>query len=373
MKWTYIICCFLLLIINSGCTSPNLEHPVIEDLGMIGVMGFDYVDAKNVKVSITLPQPSQDVEEPGQQFSSVVKMPHEAIMDMSTLTEKTLTPAQLRVLLFSEEYARKEGLWKILENLYRDPQVGTNIFIAVVKGTVEDILTGEYKDKPDINDYLIDLLTPRTITAFSPFTTIHDFIYRNTDEVSDPSTPYIESVEEGSLKITKVAIFKNDHMVDTMESEEAKLIEAMKKRKELPDFSISIPAPDGTLQDEEMVTLKFVNTRYHVKVNGDLEKPKLFIYLYVRGSIVDYEGKKDLATQDNRIEIEKKLEKQLEDKVIKTVRKFQKHGIDPVGFGESFRIQNAREWKKEKWIAALQRADITTHVETRIISTGTIR
>ncbi|WP_332694754.1 Ger(x)C family spore germination protein [Halalkalibacter lacteus] len=373
MKLTCIACCFLLLFTSSGCANPNLEKPVIEDLGMIGIMGFDYVDEENVKISVSLPQPSRDAEEQVQQFSTVVKMPHQAIMDVSTLTEKTLTPAQLRVVLFSEEYARTEGLWKILENLYRDPHVGTNIYVAVVKGTVEDIMKGEYKDKPEINNYLIELLTPRTITAFSPFTTIHDFIYRNTDEVSDPSTPYIERIEENSLKITKVALFKNDKMVDTIEPEEAKLIEAMKKQKKLPDFSIMLPAPEESKHDEEMLILRFVNTRFHAKVNGDLEKPKLFIYVYVRGSIVDYEGETDLANRENRMNIEEKLEKQLEDKVIMTVRKFQELGIDPVGFGDYFRIKNAREWSKEKWMEAFQRADITTHVETRIISTGMIR
>jgi spore germination protein len=340
---------------------------------MIGIMGFDYVDSENVKVSVTLPQPSLEAEEPVQKFSTVAKMPHQAIMDVSTLTEKTLTPAQLRVLLFSEEYARKEGLRNIIENLYRDPHVGTNIFIAVVKGTVEDILKGEYEDKLEINHYLIELLTPRTITAFSPFTTIHDFIYRNTDEVSDPSAPYIERVEADSLKITKVALFKNDKMVDTLDPEEAKLIEAMKKHKKLPDFAITFPVSEGARQNEEMLILKFVNTRYHLKVNGDLKKPKLFIYLYVRGSVVDYDGKKDLANQEERIEIEKKLEKQLENKVIMVVRELQNLGIDPVGFGESFRIRNANDWSKEKWMAAFKQADITTHVETRIISTGTIR
>jgi spore germination protein len=216
-------------------------------------------------------------------------------------------------------------------------------------------------------------LTPRTITAFSPFTTIHDFIYRNTDEVSDPSAPYIERVEADSLKITKVALFKNDKMVDTLDPEEAKLIEAMKKHKKLPDFAITFPVSEGARQNEEMLILKFVNTRYHLKVNGVLEKPKLFIYLYVRGSVVDYDGKKDLANQEERVEIEKKLEKQLENKVIMVVKELQNVGIDPVGFGESFRIRNANDWSKEKWMAAFKQADITTHVETRIISTGTIR
>jgi spore germination protein len=274
-----------ILFLLFGCADPNLEHPVIEDLGMVGVMGFDYVDQETIKLSLTLPQPSKDAEEQVQQFTSTVQLPHEAMMDVSTLTEKTLISAQLRVVLFSEEFARKRGVMKELENLYRDPQVGSNVFVAVVKGTVEDILTATYKDKPEINNYINELLTPRTMTAFSPFSTIHNFINQKTDEVSDPSVPYLERVNGDSLKITKVAIFKEDKMVDTMAPEEAKLVEAMKGKKDLPPLSIMIPSSDGT--EEEQFIMKFTTSRVSVKANRDLQKPEIFVHLYARGSIVD--------------------------------------------------------------------------------------
>ncbi|MEB1810177.1 MAG: Ger(x)C family spore germination protein, partial [Bacillaceae bacterium] len=131
MKLFFSVMVFVLFTgLLFGCDDPNVQKPVIEDLGMIGVMGFDYVDDERMKVNISLPQPQHDAEEQVQSFSTVVRMPHQSVMDISTLTEKVLSPLQLRVLLFSEEYATKVGIWKVLENLYRDPQVGTNIFIA---------------------------------------------------------------------------------------------------------------------------------------------------------------------------------------------------------------------------------------------------
>lgn len=338
---------------------------------MIGVMGFDYVDQEQVKVSLTLPQPNQDAQEQVQQFSTTVKLPHEAIIELSTLTEKTLTPAQLRVLLFSEEFARKVGLMKILENLYRDPQIGTNVYIAVVKGSVEDVLSRTYPDKPEINVYLTELLTPRKMTAFSPFTTIHSFINRKTDEVSDPSTPYIELFDNKSMKITKIALFQEDKLVDFIEPEEAKLIEAMKGKKDLPDIVVEVPSEDGS--DEEMLAMKFVNTKFNAKVNGELQKPDIFLYMYVRGSVVDYDGKRKLASKDNRQIIEKYVSEHLEQKAMNAMKHFQELGIDPIGVGDNFRLKNARGWSKEKWIEAFKQAEITIHVETRIVSTGTIQ
>jgi len=367
-----LLCSAIILVIFlTGCNDPNLEQPVIEDLGMVGVMGFDYENENEMKISVTLPQPSQDAEEQIQQFSSIVRLPREAIMDISTLTEKTLSAAQLRVLLFSEEFARKQGIFKVLENLYRDPQIGSNIFIAVVKGKAEDILAGTYKDKPEINIYLTELLTPRNMIAFSPFTTLHHFINRKTDEVSDPTTPYLEKVDESSVKITKVALFAEDKMIDTIALEEAKLLEAMRGKKKLPDLSISIPGPEEG--EEEHLVMKFVESTYYTKVNGDLNSPELFLYLYVRGSIVDYDGVRLLSSSDNRKIVETEIGKHMEDKVMRAVTLFQNLGVEPVGLGENFRLRNARGWTKEKWLEAFKQADITTHVEVRIVSTGTVR
>ncbi|WP_216829313.1 Ger(x)C family spore germination protein [Alkalihalobacterium elongatum] len=363
----------LLLLIGLllGCDDPNIQKPVIEDLGMIGVMGFDYVDDERVKVVVTLPQPQHDAKEQVQSYSTIVRMPHQSVMDISTLTEKVLSPLQLRVILFSEEYARKVGVWKALENLYRDPQVGTNIFIAVVKGSTEDIIKRDYKDKPEINVYLNELLKPRVMTAFSPFTTIHYFINKQTDEVADPSTPYLELVNENSLKITKVALFSGDKMIATLDPEEAKLVQAMKRRRNLPDISVMIPGVNKG-DKEEMAILKFVATKFGIEANDDLSEPELFLHFYIRGSIVDYDGARDLANLEERRELENKISNRLEERVIKTVKQFQELGVDPAGFGEHFRIKAPREWDKEKWSEIFKQTDITTHVEIRIISTGTI-
>lgn len=362
---------FLLLICTSACGDPQIDEPVIEDTGMVGVMGFDYVDGKKTRVSVTLPQPHQTAEENVQMYSTDVRLPHQAILDVSLLTEKTLTTSQLRVVLFSEEFARKQGLWNILENLYRDPNVGTNVFVAVVKGSVEEALKTPFKDKPEINTYLNELLTPRSITSFSPFTTIRTFIYRNTDNVSDPTTPYIEIVNNNSLKISKVALFKGDKMVDTIDREEGKLVEALKKRRKLADITLEIPSEEH--QESDMVILKFVGTRFNRKVGGNIETPELFIHLYVRGSIVDYDGIKDLEILENRENIEEEIARKLEERLTNMIAHFKKIGVDPIGFGESFRIRYPQNWSKEKWLEMFERTNVTNQVEVRIVSTGTIR
>ncbi|AST92476.1 MULTISPECIES: Ger(x)C family spore germination protein [Sutcliffiella] len=359
-----LLIAFLLLPIVVSCQNPNVEYPVIEDLGMVGIMGFDYVDERQVKVTMTLSPTREEEKEKVQQGTSTVEVPHQAVLEMSTISEKILSLAQLRVLLFSEEYAAKVGIWETIEHLYRDPNVGANVFVAVISGSAEEALSLPYEDKPEINVYLNELLTPRIAVAFNPFTTIHDFIYRLTDNISDPTTPYLEVINENSLKITRVALFKGDKFISTISPEEAKLVEALKKRRNIPDMSISL--------NEGVTTLRFVKTRILIETNGDLQNLTISTNLFVNGSVIDYEGHKKLDTLQNQVELEQKVSEQLNEQLRKVIKHFQELEIDPIGLGEKVKVRNSSNWTKENWNKVLKDAEIKTNVKVTIVSPGTI-
>jgi spore germination protein len=160
-----------------------------------------------------------------------------------------------RVVLVSEEFARKVGIRRIIMQLYRDPAVSDTVFVAIVKGSTEELITGDYPDKPGITTFLNDLPHPRTTTAFSPFTKIHDFIFHMTEEVSDPVVPYLEK-KEGYVEISKVALFKEDKMIGEMTPEEAKIVQGLDRRKRLPDFLLEINKGKDT-EEKASIILSF--------------------------------------------------------------------------------------------------------------------
>ncbi|WP_176483710.1 Ger(x)C family spore germination protein [Bacillus sp. FJAT-45066] len=346
-----------------GCNDPSVEYPVIEDLGMVGIMGFDYVDEKHAKVTVTL-SPSRE-EESSQMGTAIVEVPHQAVLEVSTQSDKLLSLAQLRVILFSEEYATKIGIFEMLEHLYRDPLVGSNVLIAVVKGSVEDILSQPYNNNPEINIYFNELLTPRTIVTFNPFSTVHSFINKYTDQISDPITPYLELIED-SVKITKVALFKGDKLIRAITPEEAKLIEGLKKRKKIPDMSVNY-------QDDKIAVLRFVNTDFKLVTNSDLENLTIHLNLNVKGSLVDYEGTMKFDKVQHQIEIEQKINEELNNNLETVIQLFQELEIDPLSLGKKVYIKNAKNWSKEEWNKAFKNANVVVDVQTTIVSPGTIR
>ncbi|WP_134703892.1 hypothetical protein [Ammoniphilus sp. YIM 78166] len=201
----HILLVMLLVLLNSGCGTV-VQRPTLEDFGMIGVIGFDLAEEGRMKVTTAVPQPSEQAQEKIQIYQEEAELTREAIGRMSTQSEHTLTLAQLRVVIMSEAFSRERGIKHVLEYLYRSPIVGDNVLLAVAKGSAEEVIKGRYPNKPIVTTFLNDLLRPRNVTGFSSFTTLHDFIYTLTDQVSDPTLPYIERIDH-TVQISKLALF----------------------------------------------------------------------------------------------------------------------------------------------------------------------
>ena len=53
----FVIFFFLLL---SGCSTEQGSQPSLERLGMISVIGFDYIDDDKMKMTVIMPQPATE-------------------------------------------------------------------------------------------------------------------------------------------------------------------------------------------------------------------------------------------------------------------------------------------------------------------------
>ncbi|RNB77699.1 Ger(x)C family spore germination protein, partial [Brevibacillus fluminis] len=234
-----IILCAALLAGVGGCSKEHYERPTLEDLGLISIIGFDYLDDKHMKMFAAIPQSSQWKKNKTQIFNATASIPHQALMRLSSMSEKTVTMAQMRVVLFSEAFARKKGLKDTMISLYRDPLIGDNVFIGIVEGTVEELMTARYKNTEELGVFLNDVMHPRRETSFQPHLTIHDFIFHTTAETSDPVAPFLKR-SEGSIQIASGAVLKHGKMVDVLKQEEGKLIVPLFGITRLPSVELSI-------------------------------------------------------------------------------------------------------------------------------------
>lgn len=366
----YIAMVFLLLSL-CGCAR-ELERPALEDMAMIGVMGFDYVDNQKIDVTVSVPVPSKN-KETTQVYSTYAAMTSEAMLHFATKAERTMALSQLRVILFSEEYARKVGIGKVILDLYRNPIVGENVYIAVVKGKAKDIIKGTYSHRPEINTYLNNLLRPRVETAFSSFATIHDFVFMMTSNTMDPNIPYLIH-QNGEIQIAKVALFRVDKMIGFYSQREGKMVQGILGRERLPrmSFEFNHERKTGKKQTERVV-FDFVRAESKIRSNGSLKKPVINIDLRIRGMVVGYSGTKDLEKRTQLRKMVQELEAQIKRESKDMLLRFQKQGVDPAKLEESIRQKYHGKWTRERGLALYKLARINVKVHLDILGFGTLK
>ncbi|MFY0544802.1 Ger(x)C family spore germination protein [Brevibacillus sp. H7] len=358
----------LLVLILTGC-APEIETPALEDMGLVGIIGFDYLDGKQMKVTVSVPLPELKTTKKTQFFTTVSRLPSESLISLSTKSDRTMQFSQLRVVLINEELARKSGIHKIVRDLSRNPIVGDNVYIAVVKGTAEEIITSEYKSMPEINTYLNNLLRPRRETSFGPFTTMHDFMYTSTNQVCDPSLPYLEKTD-GELQLTKVASFKGDKLIGFLSEREGILVQAILGRNNLPKMPFEVEEESNK---KATVVVDFVRARSEVESFGDLSKPTIRIKISTEGPILGYTGSRDLENPREINEVRRQIEQELIKEIHALLQKFQKKGIDPAALEESLRTRYRGKWKREMGLSALKKATFQVSVDIDFTGYGTMK
>jgi len=358
----------LVLLFVTGCAS-EVEKPTLEDMGMIGVIGFDYLDGDRMKVTVTMPMPIQGSTERTQVFKTISSLPSESLIPLSTKSDRTMVFSQLRVILINEQLARKVGIRKIVRDFARNPTVGDNVFLAIVQGSTEELLTSKYKTMPEINTYLNNLLRPRRETAFTPFSTLHDYLYTSTSQVADPTLPYLVKREE-EIQVSQVAVFRGDKMIGLLNEREGKIVQAILGRNMLPkirfDFKENGKYPATVVFD-------FVRASSRVRSSGSLKHPVIHVQVNAKGTILGYTGNRNLDDPKQLQEIRKNIESSAKKEYLELLRKLQKMGIDPAMLEESLRTRYRGKWKREIGLAAFKQATVRMDVNIDFSGYGNLK
>ncbi|WP_342599966.1 Ger(x)C family spore germination protein [Psychrobacillus sp. FSL H8-0483] len=364
-----ILAIILAMAFLTGCSAKVKKIP-LEDVGMVGVMAIDYIDENSLKLTVAIPQYSPVAKEHTQIFSVTTELVSQGIVDIEALSDKKVVLNQLRVVLLNEEFARHGKAREIIKHLFRNAEVGNKVLIAVVKESGEEILKEEYPDKPNINFYLNDLLQPSINTAFNPNTNIHDFVYTQTNPVFDSIVPLLEK-KEGKIEINGIALFKGEKMLRSLSKDDALIIQALQGRKKLAPLYIKL----NDNNKEEKMMLDLINSKVRMKGNKSVDSPKLTVSLKIEGTLVEYKGEREgrLSTPEEILKLEEDVNKEIEKDISKFLESLKELKVDPIGLTEKFRMHYHGDWDKTMTRETISKLQWDIHVETSIVSTGTLR
>lgn len=364
-KFILILITFSLLFL-SGCTEQG-STPSLEKLGMISVLAFDYIDNEHMKMTAIMPQPAADAKEHTQLFTVETDLIHKGLVDISSKADKTASLKQLRVILFSEEFAEKGEMKRLVEDLYRNTDVRSNTHLGIVKDSAEAVLSTEYTDKQNLSSYINNIFQPKQYTYFTPFITVHDFIRDQTDPLISAIVPYIE-LKENLINIEGIAMFEDGQMIHVFTPLKGRIIQILRGQKRLSIIALTIDQ-----NSSEKITFESIKSKTKITSNHDFKSPKVKIEVSFKGRLSEYVGEKDLSNIKELTNLEKNVNEKMEQEIHDFIKKTQELSSDPVGFFEPFRMRYKGDWPTDLTKELLAKAEFDVEVETNIWTTGILK
>ncbi|MFJ8261600.1 Ger(x)C family spore germination C-terminal domain-containing protein [Rummeliibacillus sp. NPDC094406] len=126
---------------------------------------------------------------------------------------------------------------------------------------------------------------------------------------------------------------------------------------------------------EEKIMLNLIKSKVKIKSNKNMNSPRLTITLKIEGILSEYKGRfnNKLENEQNLTMLENEVDKQVETDIKEFLAKLKEMKIDPIGLSENFRMYYNGKWTKEMTKQTISKLNVDVHVETSILSTGTLK
>ncbi|MED4586360.1 Ger(x)C family spore germination protein [Brevibacillus choshinensis] len=370
-RFLSIWCSVVLLI--TGCS----DRQIFDETGLVTVVGYDHQKDGNIRGTIVMPSINPEAKEKIQLISSVGKT-SKGIRDQANLqSDKRVLGGQLRVALYNETLA-KQGLGSIVDTLYRDPSISSRLYLCVYEGSTYDLLTYPYKELGNIGIYMYRMIEQNVKGEKIPSTTMHEFFRAYYDHGIDPQLPYI--VRKGDeIQIKGVALFRGDRYVGWISPKEAFLIKLIHGKFRIGSYDTAVPAEvfgkhvEHEKDKKKEVQLVFDTISSKSKIKLTKASPAHFeVSVKMNARILELTI--PLKVDDPAIlsVMERELEKEMEAKLQRVVKKMQAMDVDPVGFGIIYRANRRGMGKMttNEWRKMFKEATFQFKVKATIIRNG---
>ncbi|PGS46604.1 Ger(x)C family spore germination protein [Bacillus sp. AFS041924] len=250
---------------------------------------------------------------------------------------------KLLVMLLGEDLAKK-NLYPYFDNFFRYIRSSLSSRVVIVKGQASSIL--EMKTYKDIliGESLLEMIESAENLSLIPKETQESIYKKMADPGYDLVLPYLEKIDDETLKIKGVGLLQNNKFTGKILNEyQSKLLLLLQDNK-----GTAMSFSEKINEKNEVVSFKVKNENRRLKtkiVNG---QPKVNIDIKIKIDLNEYTGG-TLASDKKKKEIEKKLTKKMENEMIEVIHILQEANCDALGIGRFLMAYHPKTWAKLNW------------------------
>jgi spore germination protein KC len=267
----------------------------------------------------------------------------DAISEMNRISPRRLYWPHLQIIIFGEKLA-KEGMAPVLTWFERDRDSRAGTYVAVTKGTAEDLLNQkiELGNIPaKVMADLIDNSFLRQITTRK--TTLRNLVSILTMEGVDATVDVIEPKEirgkQETYDLHDSAVFHEDKLVGYLGAEDSNAIEIVTGKYK--NAIMNIACPDNEKESMAYVVTDFRRDKSFIQTD---EGYGLKLHLFIEGNLGDQTCMIQLSDPKQRRQVELAIAAKVKDMIQNAFAKSAGWHSDIYGIGKEFRRVNPKKW-----------------------------
>ncbi|MFZ3590795.1 Ger(x)C family spore germination protein [Bacillus sp. DJP31] len=345
---------FLILILLTGC----LQERIIDDINLLSAFGYDVSEGGKIKGTGIIPVYRADKSIDNESFTAIGNQSKDIIKLMQQKSADPIENGSVEIILFGKEMAEK-GVIEVIDTLERDARIGSNIALAVVDGTANEVLIKDLGNR-GTGTYLSTLIEHNMKNRNLPLINLHLFLNAYYSKVKDPFLPYIE-LEDNKVRVKGLALLQEDKVVSYVDNADMFFFKTLMENFKNGSHSIKV--------EDEYVTTFILTLSRDYKIESALSDPVVYLDLKMEGHIREFSGK--ILDPKMIKKIEKKYQTIINEKCEKLLTRFSDENIDPIGVGLMAKTQT-RKFDIEKWKESYPKTTFRVSSKVTISETGAI-
>ncbi|HEK9101787.1 Ger(x)C family spore germination protein [Bacillus pfraonensis] len=357
MRNVLFLAVIIFLCFQFGCT----QTYIVDTQRMIQVAGFDITKDKKFQGTILYPDYTLGVKTKPKTQSTTARSLETIASRLNEKSPHNVVLGQMRVVLFGKSIG-SHGIDEIINNLQRDPNIGRDVQLALVDGSVEELLNHV---APNGSLYLSDLLEQNIMNENIPRTALNVFLYNYYSFVCDPFLPYIQIADNHAASVKGLAFLKEDKVVMYTDKKDSFLVKLLLNPTKNGRYEAQIKKDNhkGLVVTQNLSG----KSAYHVDQTG--ATPKVTIRLKLNGLIKNSPSWLDLSKKEHINSIKNQVEKSIRNQSQKLVQQFQQKKIDPLGIRDQIRSRS-RKWSIQQIQAMYPSIDINIEADVNVVQSG---
>lgn len=379
-----------LLLTLTGCWG---RHE-LNDLAIVLGLGIDKAgDEIKVTAQVVIPSGVSSNQNkisaaPVTVFNATAPTLFEAIRKLTVSSPRIAFLSHIRVLVFGEQFARENGIGKMLDGMMRDPRVRPDYYVTVARRTTAESVLSVLSMLEKIPADKLYKSLDASATTWAPTTTVnadrlmedmigsgHSAVVPGVEIRGNPqginSNNNLTGVKPAAqLVMNGLGVFRKDKLIGWLSEVESK------------GFNYIRDQVDSTMghirceEDKGYIALNSLRSNTKIKTTMNAQsKPQFHVKVETVSVIASVECKQRIGSLKAITAMEKKGSEQtnkLMREAVNTV--FRKYKVDIFGFGQELERKYPKQWAKLKdsWEEHLKDLNIQYDTKFMIKRVGTL-